>query len=101
MPMQAPAASRPPTRRRLLLIGAAALTCGIALAGVPSAIAQPQPSATRSAPTHDNPTPGQLTLPAPTGPYRVGTIAVHLVDAARTDPWIPPTPPPPPTRPAS
>lgn len=29
----------------------------------------------------------QLTLPAPTGPYPVGTTTLHLVDHARTDPW--------------
>ncbi|HEY3632481.1 MAG TPA: hypothetical protein VGL21_16360 [Jatrophihabitantaceae bacterium] len=29
----------------------------------------------------------QLTLPAPTGQYPVGTVALHLVDHARTDPW--------------
>ncbi|MEU8033418.1 acetylhydrolase, partial [Streptomyces sp. NPDC049099] len=31
-------------------------------------------------------TPAQLALPAPTGPYPVGTVALHLVDAARPDP---------------
>ncbi|WP_255946909.1 alpha/beta hydrolase [Streptomyces odontomachi] len=29
----------------------------------------------------------RLTLPAPTGPYAVGTRAVRLVDHARPDPW--------------
>ncbi|WP_043267689.1 hydrolase [Streptomyces sp. CT34] len=33
--------------------------------------------------------PGQLTLPAPTGHYRVGTVDLHLVDPHRTDPWLP------------
>ncbi|WP_369359981.1 alpha/beta hydrolase family protein [Streptomyces sp. cg2] len=33
--------------------------------------------------------PGQLTLPAPTGRYRVGTVDLHLVDPHRTDPWLP------------
>ncbi|WP_020667229.1 hypothetical protein [Amycolatopsis nigrescens] len=28
-----------------------------------------------------------LRLPAPTGPYPVGTTALHLVDGSRTDPW--------------
>ncbi|MEV4434071.1 esterase [Streptomyces sp. NPDC049585] len=28
-------------------------------------------------------------LPAPTGPYPVGTTARHLVDTSRTDPWHP------------
>lgn len=31
-------------------------------------------------------------LPAPTGPYSVGTTELHLVDSAREDPWVPGTP---------
>ncbi|MEV8351056.1 alpha/beta hydrolase family protein [Streptomyces niveus] len=30
-----------------------------------------------------------LTLPLPTGPYRVGSGALHLIDRHRTDPWVP------------
>ncbi|MFF0575090.1 alpha/beta hydrolase family protein [Streptosporangium saharense] len=33
------------------------------------------------------PTP-TLALPAPTGPYGVGTTALHLEDATRPDPWV-------------
>ncbi|WKX73550.1 hydrolase [Streptomyces sp. XD-27] len=33
--------------------------------------------------------PGQLTLPAPTGRYGVGTVDLHLRDAKRMDPWVP------------
>jgi dienelactone hydrolase len=29
----------------------------------------------------------RLTLPAPTGPYPIGTVPLHLVDHARQDPW--------------
>jgi predicted dienelactone hydrolase len=32
---------------------------------------------------------GELTLPAPTGPHPVGVHQLHLVDQARTDPWVP------------
>jgi len=32
--------------------------------------------------------PGRLTLPEPSGPYRIGTVSLHLVDTARTDPWL-------------
>ena len=40
--------------------------------------------------TGDRPEPGpELALPAPTGPYRVGTTALHLVDEDRPDPWVP------------
>jgi predicted dienelactone hydrolase len=31
----------------------------------------------------------RLSLPRPTGPHRVGTTALHLVDPARLDPWVP------------
>jgi hypothetical protein len=30
----------------------------------------------------------QLTLPKPTGPQRVGTVSLHLVDKSRPDPWV-------------
>ncbi|MEW2114190.1 lipase [Streptomyces sp. NPDC005474] len=26
--------------------------------------------------------------PSPTGPYQIGTVALHLVDSSRTDPWV-------------
>jgi predicted dienelactone hydrolase len=32
-------------------------------------------------------TPAPMTLPAPTGPYPVGTRELHLVDRDRADPW--------------
>ncbi|MFE5869572.1 alpha/beta hydrolase family protein [Streptomyces roseifaciens] len=63
------------TRRRLL---GAALGVG---AAVPLGLAGPARAAASGAPT-----PVRLTLPAPTGPYPVGTVALHLVDAARPDP---------------
>jgi platelet-activating factor acetylhydrolase isoform II len=31
--------------------------------------------------------PARLTLPAPTGPYPVGTVDLHLVDHSRANPW--------------
>lgn len=31
----------------------------------------------------------ELTLPRPTGPHPVGHTMLHLVDRARTDPWVP------------
>ncbi|MFG1926512.1 alpha/beta hydrolase family protein [Cryptosporangium sp. NPDC048952] len=33
--------------------------------------------------------PPRFTLPAPTGPYAVGTTSLHLVDVHRADPWVP------------
>ncbi|MFD0634362.1 alpha/beta hydrolase family protein [Catenulispora yoronensis] len=29
-----------------------------------------------------------LYLPPPTGPYRVGNVALHLIDRSRRDPWV-------------
>ena len=34
------------------------------------------------------PEPVRLTLPAPSGPYPVGTVALRLVDPNRPDPWV-------------
>jgi predicted dienelactone hydrolase len=31
----------------------------------------------------------RLTLPRPTGPKRIGTVSLHLVDQSRPDPWVP------------
>ncbi|GIG61932.1 esterase [Longispora fulva] len=36
--------------------------------------------------------PVQLTLPAPTGHGRIGTVSLHLVDRSRPDPWVPTEP---------
>ncbi|MEV0562440.1 hydrolase [Dactylosporangium sp. NPDC050588] len=33
--------------------------------------------------------PVRLVLPAPTGRHRIGTVALHLVDRSRPDPWVP------------
>ena len=34
-----------------------------------------------------HPSPAQLTLPQPTGPYQVGTASLHLIDRSRPNPW--------------
>ncbi|MCA2214060.1 alpha/beta hydrolase family protein [Jidongwangia harbinensis] len=48
------------------------------------------------APVHATPpvpaTDVRLVLPEPTGPYRIGTVSVHLVDRSRADPWVPSEP---------
>ncbi|MGJ5751637.1 platelet-activating factor acetylhydrolase isoform II [Streptomyces puniciscabiei] len=31
----------------------------------------------------------QLNMPAPTGPYSVGMVGLHLIDKSRTDPYVP------------
>src|SRR5262245_2070971 len=45
---------------------------------MPAAAAHAEPDATL-----------RLSLPAPTGPYRVGTTSLHLIDDSRTDPLAP------------
>src|SRR4051794_11569014 len=60
------------TRRRLV---GAALALGVAL---------PISGARRASAAASGP--AQLTLPAPTGPYPVGTVPLHLVDRSRPDP---------------
>ncbi|MGW3181713.1 alpha/beta hydrolase family protein [Kitasatospora sp. NPDC001119] len=67
----------PPTRRALLgTLGVAALaTVAAAPAG-----------------GHGPAAPVPLRLPAPTGPWPVGTVALHLVDDSRPDPLLPAKP---------
>lgn len=63
------------TRRRFLG-AAAALAGGLALAASSGTARAADPgSRTR------------LTLPAPTGPYEIATVPLHLVDHTRQDPW--------------
>jgi len=67
--------------RRTALAGLAALGLGTV---VPTISAGPARAAT--APLAG---PLQLTLPAPTGRYRIGNVALHLIDRSRRDPWVP------------
>ena len=60
-------------RRRFLGAGAAAL--GLAVTGC----AAPSPRPARRL---------RLMLQAPSGPYRIGTVSLHLVDNSRRDPWL-------------
>lgn len=62
------------TGKRLLV---PTLLAGVALAAAVPAAASPSPV--------------RFELPAPTGPYAVGTTELHLVDHARPDPWVPET----------
>ncbi|WBP86092.1 alpha/beta hydrolase family protein [Kitasatospora cathayae] len=71
------------TRRRMLgtalALGAAA---PLGLASTARAADAPSPAPA--------PTPGRITLPEPTGPHRVGTVALHLRDTSRPDPFAGP-----------
>lgn len=66
------------TRRAAILSAAAAALPAFA-----------RPTAAAAAPRRDRPGPLRLLLPAPTGPYAVGTVALRLVDTVRPDPWVP------------
>lgn len=77
-----PRARRRGARRRALTACAVAALCTLtaALPAAASARATPIGPAT-SSPSRP------LTLPTPTGPYRVGEVDLHLVDHSRSDPW--------------
>ncbi|GAB3980321.1 lipase [Plantactinospora veratri] len=53
------------------------------------AVSVPAAAPVASAGTTPPAPPLRLSLPEPTGPYPVGTSELHLVDAARPDPWVP------------
>ena len=62
----------------------------LALAGSVAAAAVPATAfAARTTQQAQSPHPAQahLRLPAPTGPYQVGTVALHLIDRNRPNPW--------------
>lgn len=67
-------------RRIRAALFASLLVCGVTIVSAPpsSASQKAQPRAGALA---------RLTLPAPTGPYPVGTVDLHLVDHCRVNPW--------------
>ncbi|MFJ9561413.1 alpha/beta hydrolase family protein [Streptomyces fuscichromogenes] len=65
------------TRRNALLSAVAATATALSAGSARAASAAPR-TAGRV----------RLTLPAPGGPYPVGTVSLRLVDTARADPWI-------------
>ncbi len=74
-----------PTRRRML---GAALALGVG-AVAPLGLAHTAPAAPASAgtvPSGGTGSPARLTLPAPTGPFPVGMVPLHLRDESRLDP---------------
>ncbi|TCC35262.1 hypothetical protein E0H75_41490 [Kribbella capetownensis] len=85
------------TRRTVLVAaGTAGLqlaTAGLVAAGGHSPGADPSAKTVlRATPTGAVNRQGrlQLTLPAPTGPRRIGTTSLHLIDRSRRDPWTSP-----------
>ncbi|MEV0280924.1 esterase [Streptomyces sp. NPDC050610] len=78
--------NRRPGRRRVLA-GVAVL----AAAGVLGTVGAAAPAEARGgdAPAVRVQRAARAELPAPTGPYRVGTSSLHLTDHSRADPWKP------------
>lgn len=66
-----------------VLVSAATLLAG------PASAAEPAPVLPFHAATGASTQLTQLTLPAPTGHDRIGTVSLHLIDASRADPWVP------------
>ncbi|MFJ6837349.1 alpha/beta hydrolase family protein [Streptomyces sp. NPDC091209] len=73
------------TRRALLGTAVASAITSVPMAAAASA--QSRPAAASPLAANPTPTPARLALPAPTGPHPLGTVAVHLVDRTRVDPW--------------
>ncbi|MFI9252032.1 alpha/beta hydrolase family protein [Streptomyces sp. NPDC053069] len=80
---------RPPDRRGGTRRRARALAACAAAALCTLTAALPAAAATRAAPTVPTTSSSSrpLALPAPTGPYRVGEVDLHVVDHSRADPW--------------
>jgi len=70
-------------RRRAVLLSGLGLPLGLLAARAPQASAAAPATAARCAPSP------RLMLPAPTGPYRLGTVSLDLIDPSRPDPWVP------------
>ncbi|MFJ2583831.1 esterase [Streptomyces sp. NBC_00376] len=76
------------------------LVAGLAASALLATTAVPSPAAAAAAGRADGPA-AETTdrraslptarLPRPTGPYAVGTVALHLVDRSRAEPWVPGT----------
>ncbi|KIZ16036.1 alpha/beta hydrolase family protein [Streptomyces natalensis] len=86
-------ARRRHSRLRARVAGTTGTLAVVLGAGVAPAVAAgktPGAPITAAAALNEAPqAPGQLTLPAPTGRYRVGTVDLHLRDSKRMDPWVP------------
>lgn len=60
------------------------MVCSVTIASATPSLAS-QNGAPQTRPRPDGL--AQLTLPEPTGPYRVGTVDLHLIDHSRANPW--------------
>src|SRR5436305_7652056 len=71
-------------RRACAALFASVLACGVMVASATPSSASPI-GAPQARPRDG--TPARLTLPAPTGPYPVGAVDLHLIDRSRANPW--------------
>jgi hypothetical protein len=88
----------PPARQRrcwpLAITGLALLAASVVMMAVGAQPSRAQTARSHLAPTRLAPlrlTPlrlASLRLPALTGRYQVGTVALHLIDRSRPDPWV-------------
>ncbi|KJK57333.1 hypothetical protein UK12_17360 [Saccharothrix sp. ST-888] len=77
-----------PSALVLSLAAPAALTAGSAVPAAASPATPAAPAASAAAATPATAQRAGLTLPPPTGPHRLGTVSLHLVDTSRPDPWV-------------
>jgi predicted dienelactone hydrolase len=71
--------------RRTVLLTGLGLPLGLLAAKAPLASAATRPLAARAPRASSS----RLVLPPPTGPYRLGTVSLDLIDPSRPDPWVP------------
>jgi dienelactone hydrolase len=77
IPAPQPRLEAMPIRRRTALLSGLALPLGLLAAKtMPPTALRPTSRA-------------RLTLPAPTGDHRTGTVSLYLIDPSRPDPWVP------------
>ncbi|WP_245656130.1 alpha/beta hydrolase family protein [Microtetraspora fusca] len=78
-------------------LAAGVASFALAMSATAAGAAEPAPSVPSATPASTpgpspSPTPPAAqdpVLPRPTGPHRVGTTTLHLVDGSRPDPWVP------------
>jgi predicted dienelactone hydrolase len=79
-------------RRRAVLLSGLGLPLGLLAARAPQASAAAPATADAAATAAGRAPSPRLVLPAPTGPYRLGTVSLDLIDPSRPDPWVPSIP---------
>lgn len=76
-------------RRRAVLLSGLGVPLGLLAARIPQASAAAPARAAAAATAAGRAPSPRLILPAPTGPCRLGTVSLDLIDPSRPDPWVP------------